>query len=107
MPLFAAAFFPSGGQSIAVCALSHWHRHGGGDGFILRHTLLEATSRVHMELPPYHMPTLRGLLLRVSSPQMFILALAGSCPHRHDLEFSQRRFVTDGSFGRTNARSPC
>jgi ferrous iron transport protein B len=63
--LFAAAFFPVGGQNvvfglyligIAVAVLT---------GFILKNTLLrgEATPFV-MELPPYHLPTATGVLVR-------------------------------------------
>jgi len=62
--LFAAAFFPSNAQNvvfslyligIAVAVLT---------GLILKHSLLkgEATPFI-MELPPYHLPPLRGVLI--------------------------------------------
>jgi ferrous iron transport protein B len=63
--LFAAAFFPHGAQNvvfslyligIAVAVLT---------GLVLKNTLLkgEATPFI-MELPPYHLPTLKGVLIR-------------------------------------------
>lgn len=62
--LFAAAFFPSNAQNvvfglyltgIAVAVLT---------GLVLKHSLLrgEATPFI-MELPPYHLPTLKGILI--------------------------------------------
>jgi len=62
--LFAAAFFPAAGQNvvfglyligIAVAVLT---------GLVLKNTLLkgEATPFI-MELPPYHLPTLKGILI--------------------------------------------
>lgn len=63
--LFAAAFFPVGGQNmvfglyligIAVAILT---------GLILKNTLLKGdASPFIMELPSYHVPTLKGVLLR-------------------------------------------
>ena len=63
--LFAAAFFPVGGQNvvfglyligIAVAVLT---------GFIMKFTLLQGESTPFvMELPPYHLPTLKGVALR-------------------------------------------
>jgi ferrous iron transport protein B len=63
--LFAAAFFPVGGQNmvfglyilgIAVAVLT---------GLIMRHTLFKGESMPFiMELPTYHLPTLRGVLTR-------------------------------------------
>ena len=63
--LFAAAFFPTGGQNmvfglyllgIAVAVLT---------GLIMRHTLFKGESMPFiMELPTYHLPTLRGVLTR-------------------------------------------
>jgi ferrous iron transport protein B len=73
--LFAAAFFPVGGQNvvfglyligIAVAVLT---------GFVMRFTLLkgEATPFV-MELPPYHLPTLKGVVMRTwERTQGFVL----------------------------------
>lgn len=99
--LFAAAFFPVGGQNmvftlylvgIAVAILT---------ALALRRTLLPGEGAPFvMELPPYHLPTLRGLLLhtwerlkgfvvkagRVIVPMVLILNILNS-------------IGTDGSFG--------
>ena len=63
--LFAAAFFPVGGQNlvfglyllgIAIAVLT---------GLIMRHTLFKGESAPFiMELPAYHLPTLRGVFIR-------------------------------------------
>ncbi len=63
--LFVAAFFPSNGQNlvfllyiigIAVAVLT---------GLLMKKTILSGESTgFMMELPPYHMPTLKGILLR-------------------------------------------
>ena len=63
--LFAAAFFPIGGQNlvfslyligIAVAVLT---------GLVLKNTLLKGeTSPFIMELPPYHLPALKSVLIR-------------------------------------------
>ncbi len=63
--LFAAAFFPVGGQNlvfglyiigIAVAVLT---------GLALKNTLLKGeTTPFIMELPPYHLPTIKNVLLR-------------------------------------------
>jgi len=62
--LFAVAFFPAGGQNIvfglyligiAVAVLT---------GFVMKTTLLRGESTPFvMELPPYHLPTLKGVLI--------------------------------------------
>ena len=63
--LFAAAFFPAGGQNvvfglyligIAVAVLT---------GFVMKFTLLKGESTPFvMELPPYHLPRVKGVVMR-------------------------------------------
>ena len=62
--LFTAAFFPVGGQNVVFALYLAGVGVAIGTGFILKHTLLmgETTAFV-MELPPYHMPNLKGVLL--------------------------------------------
>ena len=103
--LFAAAFFPVGGQNlvfglylfgIAVAVLT---------GLIMRHTLLKGNPTPFlMELPAYHLPTLRGIYTKtwdrlktflfnagkVIVPMVLILNLLNS-------------WGVDGSFGRENS----
>ncbi|MEE9397576.1 MAG: Fe(2+) transporter permease subunit FeoB [Methylococcales bacterium] len=102
--LFAAAFFPVGGQNlvfglyligIAVAVLT---------GLIMKNTLLAGESSPFiMELPSYHIPTLRGILIRtwerlrsflfragkVIVPMVLVLNVLGS-------------WGTDGSFNNTD-----
>ena len=76
--LFAAAFFPHRGQNlvfvlyltgIAIAILS---------GLAMKHTLLKGdSSGLLMELPPYHLPTLKGVLLRTWDRVKLFLREAG------------------------------
>lgn len=76
--LFAAAFFPHSGQNlvfvlyltgIAVAILS---------GLAMKHTLLKGdSSGLLMELPPYHLPTVQGVLLRTWDRVKLFLREAG------------------------------
>ncbi|NEX19182.1 Fe(2+) transporter permease subunit FeoB [Thiorhodococcus mannitoliphagus] len=76
--LFAAAFFPHSGQNlvfalyltgIAVAILS---------GLVMKHTLLQGdSSGMLMELPPYHLPTIKGVLLRTWDRVKLFLREAG------------------------------
>ena len=102
--LFAAAFFPVGGQNIvfglyllgiAVAVLT---------GLIMRHTLFKGeTSPFIMELPAYHMPTLRGVLIRTWDRLKSFLINAGRVivPMVLVLNFLNA-WGTDGSFGQEN-----
>ncbi|MEG6508985.1 Fe(2+) transporter permease subunit FeoB [Methyloligella sp. 2.7D] len=63
--LFAAAFFPVGGQNLVFALYLIGIFAAILTGLILKHTLLRGeTSPFVMELPPYHIPTLKGILLR-------------------------------------------
>jgi ferrous iron transport protein B len=103
--LFAAAFFPVGGQNlvfglyllgIAVAVLT---------GLIMRHTLFKGESAPFiMELPAYHMPTLRGVFLRTWDRLKTFLINAGKVivPMVLVLNFLNA-LGTDGSFGQENS----
>lgn len=63
--LFAAAFFPSGGQNIVFILYLAGIGFAVLTGLILKYTLLRgAITPFVMELPPYHVPTLKSVLLR-------------------------------------------
>jgi len=63
--LFAAAFFPSGGQNLVFALYLIGIGFAVLTGLVLRNTLLQgAPTPFVMELPPYHMPTLRSMLIR-------------------------------------------
>ncbi len=63
--LFAAAFFPAGGQNIVFALYLIGIAVAVLTGLALKHSLLrgEATPFI-MELPPYHLPTAKGIVLR-------------------------------------------
>ncbi len=103
--LFAAAFFPVGGQNlvfglyllgIAVAVIT---------GLIMRHTLFKGESAPFiMELPAYHMPTVSGVFLRTWDRLKSFLINAGKVivPMVLVLNFLNA-LGTDGSFGQENS----
>ena len=103
--LFAAAFFPVGGQNlvfalyllgIAVAVLT---------GLIMRHTLFIGESAAFiMELPAYHLPTFRGVFIRTWDRLKSFLINAGKViiPMVLVLNFLNA-LGTDGSFGQENS----
>jgi ferrous iron transport protein B len=103
--LFAAAFFQVGGQNvvfglyligIAVAVIT---------GLIMKNTLLHGeASPFVMELPPYHMPTLQGILLRTWDRLNSFMFRAGKVivPMVVVLTFLNA-WGTDGSFGNENS----
>ena len=63
--LFAAAFFPIGGQNLVFGLYLLGIAAAVLTGLIMKNTLLRGeASPFVMELPPYHMPTIQGILLR-------------------------------------------
>ena len=63
--LFAAAFFPTGGQNLVFGLYLIGILAAVLTGLMLKNTLLPGeTSPFVMELPPYHLPTVKGILLR-------------------------------------------
>lgn len=99
--LFAAAFFPQGAQNvvfglyligIAVAVLT---------GLVLKNTLLkgEATPFI-MELPPYHLPTVKGILLHTWDRLKSFVFRAGRVIVPMVLVLNFLNAVgTDGSYG--------
>jgi ferrous iron transport protein B len=99
--LFAAAFFPIGGQNvvfglyligIAVAVLT---------GLIMKNTLLRGeTTPFVMELPPYHLPTVKGVSIRTWDRTKSFIFRAGKIivPMVLVLNFFNA-LGTDGSFG--------
>jgi ferrous iron transport protein B len=102
--LFAAAFFPVGGQNlvfglyllgIAVAVLT---------GLIMRYTLFKGESAPFiMELPAYHLPTMHGVFIRTWDRLKSFLVNAGKViiPMVLVLNFLNA-LGTDGSFGQEN-----
>jgi ferrous iron transport protein B len=103
--LFAAAFFPVGGQNIVFGLYVLGIVIAVLTGLIMRHTLFkgEATPFI-MELPAYHLPTLRGVCLRTWDRLHGFLTNAGKVivPMVLVLNFLNA-LGTDGSFGQENS----
>ncbi|MFM6435705.1 MAG: ferrous iron transporter B, partial [Microcystis panniformis] len=63
--LFAAAFFPIGGQNIVFGLYILGILAAILTGLVMKKTLLKGEiSHFIMELPPYHLPRLKGVLIR-------------------------------------------
>ena len=63
--LFVTAFFPAGGQNMVFALYLTGIAVAVFTGYILKHTLLGGSATPFiMELPPYHLPTMRSVLLR-------------------------------------------
>jgi ferrous iron transport protein B len=63
--LFVAAFFPSNGQNLVFALYLIGITVAVLTGLLMKRTILSGESTgFMMELPPYHMPTLKGILLR-------------------------------------------
>ena len=99
--LFAAAFFPVGGQNLVFGLYLLGVGFAVITGLVLKSTLLkgEITPFV-MELPLYHMPTVKGVLLRAWDRLMTFIFRAGKIiiPVVVVLSFLNS-MGTDGSFG--------
>ena len=62
--LFAAAFFPADAQNVVFALYLIGILAAVGTGLILKHSLLKGKPTPYvMELPPYHVPTLKGILI--------------------------------------------
>ena len=99
--LFAAAFFPAGGQNLVFGLYLVGIGFAVLTGLILKHTLLKGeTTPFVMELPPYHLPTARGVLLRAWERLQTFIVRAGKVilPVVVVLSFLNT-LGTDGSFG--------
>jgi len=99
--LFAAAFFPVGGQNIVFLLYLIGIGFAVLTGLVLKNTLLQGeASPFIMELPPYHVPTFKGVLLRTWDRLKSFLVRAGKIlvPVIVVLSFFNS-LGTDGSFG--------
>ncbi|MCG3171754.1 MAG: Fe(2+) transporter FeoB [Pseudomonadales bacterium] len=102
--LFAAALFPRNGQNVVFALYLIGIALAIGTGLLLRRRLLARDlSPFLLELPPYHVPTLRGLLLHTWFRLKGFVLRAGKAIVAVVLVLN---FVdsmgTDGSFGNQN-----
>ncbi|MCA1908900.1 MAG: Fe(2+) transporter permease subunit FeoB [Magnetospirillum sp.] len=104
--LFAAAFFPVNGQNIVFGLYLVGLGFAVLTGLILKHTLLQGeVSHFVMELPPYHLPTLRTVVLQAWQRLREFIFKAGQVivPIVMVLSFFSA-LGTDGSFGKEDSR---
>lgn len=104
--LFAAAFFPVNGQNVVFGLYLVGLAFAVLTGLILKNTLLQGeVSHFVMELPPYHLPTLRTVVLQAWQRLREFIFRAGQVivPIVMVLSFFNA-LGTDGSFGKEDSR---
>jgi ferrous iron transport protein B len=102
--LFAAAFFPVGGQNLVFGLYLAGIAVALATGFALKRTLLQGENTPFvMELPPYRLPTPRDVLLHAWTRLKNFLARAGRVIVMVVVVLSFLNSLgTDGSFGNEN-----
>jgi ferrous iron transport protein B len=105
--LFAAAFFPASGQNVVFALYLTGIAVAIATGLLMKRTLLPGSSSgFMMELPPYHLPTLKGILLRAWDRVRLFLKEAGQVIIIMVLALNLLNSVgTDGSFGNEDSES--
>lgn len=99
--LFAAAFFPTSGQNVVFGLYLIGIIVAIVTGLLMKKTLLPGeSSGFMMELPPYHVPTLKGILLRAWDRVRAFIKEAGQIIIVMVLALNLMNSIgTDGSFG--------
>ncbi len=99
--LFAAAFFPTSGQNVVFALYLTGIVVAVLTGLMMKKSLLPGTSSgFMMELPPYHLPTLRGVLLRAWDRVRLFIKEAGQVIVLMVIALNLLNSLgTDGSFG--------
>ncbi len=99
--LFAAAFFPENGQNLVFLLYLIGVSIAILTGMIMRRTLLSGESAgFMMELPPYHLPTLKGVALRTWDRVKLFIRDAGKIIIIMVMALNILNSVgSDGSFG--------
>jgi len=99
--LFAAAFFPSSGQNVVFALYLTGIVVAILTGLMMKKSLLPGVSSgFMMELPPYHLPTLRGVLLRAWDRVRLFIKEAGQVIVVMVIVLNLLNSLgTDGSFG--------
>ena len=104
--LFAAAFFPVGGQNLVFALYVFGIMVAVFTGLIMRHTLFKGESMPFiMELPNYHLPTVQSIAIRTWDRLKTFLFNAGKVivPMVLVLNFLNSLGI-DGSFGKENTQ---
>ncbi|MEL7039152.1 MAG: Fe(2+) transporter permease subunit FeoB, partial [Cyanobacteria bacterium J06592_8] len=104
--LFAAAFFPVGGQNIVFGLYLIGILAAIFTGLVMKHTLLKGQiSPFVMELPPYHLPRMKGVLLRTWDRLRAFLWKAGKVIVLMVMILGLLNSLgTDGSFGNQDSK---
>jgi ferrous iron transport protein B len=105
--LFAAAFFPTGGQNLVFGLYLMGIGFAVLTGLVLKNTLLKGDATPFlMELPPYHRPTFKGVVLRAWDRLRTFIFRAGKIiiPVVVILSFLNS-MGTDGSFGNEDSNN--
>lgn len=99
--LFAAAFFPTSGQNVVFALYLTGIAVAVLTGLMMKKSLLPGSSSgFMMELPPYHLPTLRGVLLRAWDRVRLFVKEAGQVIVLMVIALNVLNSLgTDGSFG--------
>ena len=103
--LFVAAFFPSNGQNLVFALYLIGITVAVLTGLLMKRTILSGESTgFMMELPPYHMPTLKGMLLRTWDRVRLFIKEAGQVIVVMVLVINVLSVIgTDGSIGHENS----
>lgn len=104
--LFAAAFFPVGGQNLVFGLYLFGIFIAVLTGLIMRHTLLRGKAAPFlMELPNYHWPSLRGIYSKTWERLKGFIVNAGKVIVPMVLVLNiLNSWGTDGSFGKENSQ---
>jgi ferrous iron transport protein B len=99
--LFTAAFFPRSGGPVLFSLYMVGILLAVGTGLLFKRTILRGeTSTFVMELPPYHMPTIRGIMHHTLTRLKSFLLRAGKVIIAVVILLSLLNSIgTDGSFG--------
>ncbi|MGD1942622.1 MAG: Fe(2+) transporter permease subunit FeoB [Leptolyngbyaceae cyanobacterium] len=99
--LFAAAFFPRAGQNIVFLLYLIGMAMAVVTGLIMKHTLLKGQAAPFvMELPTYHLPTFKGVLIRTWERLKSFIVRAGKVIVVMVMVLSVLNSIgTDGSIG--------
>jgi len=103
--LFVAAFFPTNGQNLVFALYLIGILVAVLTGLLMKRTILSGeSSGFMMELPPYHMPTLKGILLRTWDRVRLFIKEAGQVIVVMVLVINVLNSIgTDGSIGHENS----
>jgi ferrous iron transport protein B len=105
--LFAAAFFPRAGQNVVFLLYLIGMGMAIVTGLIMKHTLLKGEAAPFiMELPTYHVPTLKGVLIRTWERLKSFILRAGKVIVVMVMVLSLLNSIgTDGSIGNEDSEN--